>query len=67
MACRREEVFKERNRRRDRLEVKHDKKREVVGMYMYVSLLLVTYNFIGLCFRLMSTGSKESDGHGMKR
>ena len=34
---------------------------------MYVSLLLVTYNFIGHYFRLMSTGSKESDGHGMRR
>ena len=33
---------------------------------MYVNLL-VTYNFIGHCFRLMSTGSEESDGHGMRR
>ena len=33
---------------------------------MYMNLL-VTYNFIGLCFRLMSTGSKENDGHGMRR
>ena len=30
---------------------------------MYVNLL-VTYNFIGHCFRL---GSKESDDHGMRR
>ena len=40
------------------------KEREVVGMYVN---LLVTYNFIGLCFRHMSAGSKESDGHGMRR
>ena len=34
---------------------------------MNVSLLLVTYNFIDHSFRLMSTGSKEHDGHGKRR
>ena len=28
---------------------------------MYVSVLFVTHSFIGHCFRLISTGSKESD------
>ena len=42
-----------------------EREREVVGVHL--SLLLVTHSFIGHCFRLMSTGSKESDGHGMRR
>ena len=49
---------------RSEQEKSGQEKGEVVGMYVN---LLVTYNFIGHCFRLMSTGSEERDGHGMRR